>query len=61
MPATKCPLCESPCIVKIVTTQDEKCEVDVCRMCGAMYPREGARGKAAVAKAKTTKVKRKKG
>ncbi len=58
MPATKCPLCESPCIVKIVTTQDEKCEVDVCKMCGAMYPRGGE--KAAVGKAKKTTAKPKK-
>ena len=40
MPTNKCPLCESACIVKIVTTQDEKyCEIDVCKMCGTMYPR----------------------
>jgi len=59
MPATKCPLCETPCIVKIVTTQDEKCEVDVCSMCGAMYPREGV-GKAKTGRAKTAKAKPKK-
>jgi hypothetical protein len=40
LPTNKCPLCESVCIVKIVATQDEKyCEVDVCKMCGTMYPR----------------------
>ena len=40
MPTNKCPLCESACIVKIVATQNEKyCEVDVCKMCGTMYPR----------------------
>jgi hypothetical protein len=36
----KCPLCESACIIKIIATEDEKwCEVDVCKMCGTMYPR----------------------
>jgi len=40
LPTNKCPLCESACIVKIVATQNEKyCEVDVCKMCGTMYPR----------------------
>lgn len=36
----KCPLCESACIIKIIATEDERwCEVDVCKMCGTMYPR----------------------
>lgn len=42
MVTSKCPLCESPCIVKIIATSDSRyAEVDVCRMCGTMYPREG--------------------
>lgn len=40
MAVGKCPLCESPCIIKIIATEDERwCEVDVCKMCGTMYPR----------------------
>jgi CRISPR/Cas system-associated protein Cas10 (large subunit of type III CRISPR-Cas system) len=40
MSTNKCPLCESECIIKVVTMEDENwCEVDVCKMCGAMYPR----------------------
>ncbi len=40
MSTSKCALCESACIVKIVATEDAKwCEVDVCKMCGTMYPR----------------------
>jgi len=36
----KCPLCDSACIIKIIATEDENwCEVDVCKMCGTMYPR----------------------
>ena len=39
MALNKCPLCESPCIIKIVATDDERwCKVDVCSMCGTMYP-----------------------
>ena len=42
MAAGKCPLCESPCIIKIISTGDSRyCEVDVCKICGTMYPREG--------------------
>ncbi len=34
--ANKCPLCESPCIVKIVATGNAKyAEIDVCSVCGA--------------------------
>lgn len=37
----KCPLCESPCIIKIISTEDDRWkEVDVCKMCGTMYPRD---------------------
>jgi hypothetical protein len=40
MAVEKCPLCESPCIIKIIATEDKRwCEVDVCEMCGTMYPR----------------------
>lgn len=40
MAQTKCPICDCPCIVRIIATEDEKwCQVDVCEMCGAMYPR----------------------
>ena len=40
MSTTKCPLCESACIIKIVATEDARwCEVDVCKLCGTMYPR----------------------
>jgi len=42
MTVSKCPLCESPCIIKIISMGDARyCEVDVCKMCGTMYPREG--------------------
>jgi hypothetical protein len=48
MARSKCPMCHTPCIVKIIATEDERYrEVDVCQMCGAMYPHEG---KAASAK-----------
>ena len=40
MAENKCPMCESPCIIKIITTGDSRySEVDVCRTCGTMYPR----------------------
>ena len=40
MATNKCPLCESPCIIKTVAMKDaDWCEVDVCKMCGTMYPR----------------------
>ncbi len=40
MAENKCPLCESPCIVKIISTGNVKyAEVDVCSTCGTMYPR----------------------
>lgn len=41
MATSKCPMCKSPCIIKIVAMSDERwCEVDVCKMCGTMYPRD---------------------
>jgi len=41
MASSKCPLCESPCIIKIIATEDARWrEVDVCQMCGTMYPRD---------------------
>jgi len=40
MATSKCPLCASACIIKIISMEDAKwCEVDVCKMCGTMYPR----------------------
>jgi hypothetical protein len=68
MSANKCPLCESACIIKIVATEDSRwCEVDVCKLCGTMYPRgrkvvQVKEKKKAVPKAKpkTTKKKPKK-
>lgn len=40
MAVSKCPMCESPCMIKIIATSDKRwCEVDVCKMCGTMYPR----------------------
>jgi len=52
MTVNKCPLCESPCIIKIISTGDARySEVDVCRICGTMYPREG---KTKAARPKTT-------
>ena len=51
--SSKCPLCESPCIIKIIAMGDERyCEVDVCKMCGTMYPREGKAKKAPAGPAK---------
>lgn len=36
----RCPLCESECIIKKVAMEDERWrEVDVCSLCGTMYPR----------------------
>jgi len=41
MASSKCPLCESACIIKIIATEDARWkEVDVCQMCGTMYPRD---------------------
>ena len=40
MAVSKCPLCGSSCILKIVATKDENwTKVDVCEMCLTMYPR----------------------
>ena len=55
MATSKCPLCESPCMIKVIATEDERwCEVDVCKMCGTMYPRGG---KAAGSSAKKQRAK----
>lgn len=41
MASNKCPLCECECIIKIIATEDARWkEVDVCQMCGTMYPRD---------------------
>jgi len=53
MVEVRCPLCGSPCILKIVATEDARwCEVDVCKMCQTMYPRGKVVKKAPVKKAK---------
>jgi len=40
MAVSRCPLCGSPCILKIVATENENwTKVDVCEMCLTMYPR----------------------
>jgi ribosome-binding protein aMBF1 (putative translation factor) len=40
MAISKCPLCGSPCILKIVAMDDAVwCKVDVCELCLTMYPR----------------------
>jgi len=40
MAISKCPLCGSPCILKIIAMDDEVwCKVDVCELCLTMYPR----------------------
>jgi len=40
MAVSRCPLCGSPCILKIVATENENLtKVDVCEMCLTMYPR----------------------
>jgi hypothetical protein len=70
MATSKCPMCKSPCIIKIVAMSDERwCEVDVCKMCGTMYPRDRdaviaaparpARKKTSKAKKKATRAKKK--
>ncbi len=41
MATSKCPMCECACIIKLIATSDKRwCEVDVCKMCGTMYPRD---------------------
>jgi len=60
MQPEKCPLCDSPCIIKVISTGDERwCEVDVCRICGTMYPRD-KETKPKTTKAKTASKKTKK-
>ncbi len=40
MAVSRCPLCGSPCILKIIATENENwTKVDVCEMCLTMYPR----------------------
>ena len=40
MAINKCPLCGSPCILKVIAMEDEVwCKVDVCELCMTMYPR----------------------
>jgi len=57
MSTNQCPLCGSPCIIKMVAMEDEKwCEVDVCKLCLTMYPR-----KLKGAESHTTKQKPEKG
>ena len=66
MAVSRCPLCGSPCILKIVATEDENwAKVDVCEMCLTMYPRgrdvvKVASKKRAKPKAKKAKAKPKK-
>ena len=41
MPEKKCPMCDGNCLLKVIATEDSRfCEVDVCSMCGTMYPRD---------------------
>jgi hypothetical protein len=40
MAISKCPLCGSPCILKVISMEDEVWrKVDVCELCMTMYPR----------------------
>ena len=56
MAEKKCPLCDNNCLLKIVATEDARlCEVDVCSMCGAMYPREKGGGDAETVEGKDKK------
>lgn len=58
MATSKCPMCESDCIIKLIATSDARwCEVDVCKMCGTMYPRDRKVVIAAPAKPKLVKKK----
>jgi len=55
-------MCESACIIKLIATSDARwCEVDVCKMCGTMYPRDRKTVIAAPAKPKPAKKAKKKG
>ncbi|MGQ9587474.1 MAG: hypothetical protein ACUVT7_03720 [Thermoplasmata archaeon] len=54
MATVTCPLCGSPCILKVVAMEDEDwCKVDVCKLCLTMYPREGEALRRLQAKRKT--------
>jgi len=53
MSISKCPLCGSPCILKIISMEDEVwCKVDVCELCMTMYPRGRSEVKVTSAKKK---------
>lgn len=59
----RCPLCESECVVLKVAMEDERWrEVDVCSLCGVMYPRGRTvvqvKTKASVKKAGAKKAKK---
>ena len=59
MATNKCPRCNSPCIIKMVAESSREWrEVDVCKMCGSMYPRE-KKNKPAQTKGATAKKKAK--
>jgi hypothetical protein len=61
MATGKCPMCESPCIIKLIATSDKRWhEVDVCKMCGTMYPRDKGAALKAPPKGKKTATKGKK-
>ncbi len=54
MTTVTCPLCGSPCILKVVAMEDKDwCKVDVCKLCLTMYPREGEALRQLQAKMKT--------
>lgn len=41
MATEQCRVCKGDCIIKLIATSDARwCEVDVCKMCGTMYPRD---------------------
>jgi hypothetical protein len=47
-------------MIKVIATEDERwCEVDVCKMCGTMYPRGGKGAGSGAKKAKANPAKKK--
>ena len=47
-------------MIKVIATEDERwCEVDVCKMCGTMYPRGGKVAGIGAKKAKVRPAKKK--
>jgi hypothetical protein len=59
MATEECPMCRGACIIKLIATSDARwCEVDVCRMCGTMYPRNRKVVIAAPARPEDFKIKR---